>query len=173
MGKVLDLTSRLENKRNQKSPSISDLGGEEHLVNLGEIREQKIQEDRREVKRTILTEFVALHAVVPGFGLFRVLLSNINERGLAFDIEDGKGSFRAGDSMELRVYLNHQTYFPIQVKVKHVQRLEQEGLIRHGCEFLADSLNEEALQYFVAFLESVTASFRRDTGDVLVSKIQS
>ncbi|MEI7973574.1 MAG: PilZ domain-containing protein [Bdellovibrio sp.] len=173
MGKVLDLNSRLEAKKHQKSSPIPALETEEHLVNLGEMREKKIQEDRREVKRTILTEFVALHAVLPGFGLFRVLLSNINERGLAFDIEESKGSFRAGDPIELRVYLNHQTYFPIQVKVKHVQKGESEGLIRHGCEFLEDSLNEEAVQHFVAFLESVTASFRRDTGDVLVSKIQS
>ena len=171
MGKVIDLLPRIKNKKGASNSDSSTF--EQGVVNLSQLRDERIQEERREVRRTILTQFIALHAVIPNQGLLRVLLSDINERGLAFQIEDHRGAFNVGDPMELRIYLDHQTYFPIQVKVVHVQRQPEEGMIRHGCEFLPESLNENALHHFVGFLESVTAAFRKDHGDVLVSKINS
>ncbi len=170
MGDVIDLKQRLKTAEQARF-----VGGTmtSEVVSIVEKRAEKIQEDRRAVKRTILTEFVSVHAIIPNYGLMRVSLYDINDKGLAFDIDERRGQYNIGESIELRVYLNHQTYFKIDVKIAHVTHLTEEGLVRHGCIFSADALNSEALGHFIKFLETVTASLRRDGGDVLVSNINS
>lgn len=169
MGKLIDITKRIK-KPDSNMISSSQVS---EVVDIGPLRTEKIQQDRREVRRTILTEFISLHAVVPGQGLLKVSLYDINERGLSFDMEERRGSYNLGDKVELRVYLNYKTYFPISMKVARVANVESEGVIRHGCEFVSESLNQEALRHFVGFLETVTAAFRRDHGDILVTKLPS
>jgi hypothetical protein len=44
---------------------------------------------------------------------------------------------------------------------------------RHGCGFVKDTVNEEALYHFVRFIETVSASLRTDAGDVMVSNLSS
>lgn len=170
MSNVIDIRSRL---KHQNSSGLSQVDQSASVVDIGPMREERIKADRREVKRTILSEFVAVHAVIPGQGLLKVHLFDINEKGLAFDIEEQRGKYNLGEAVELRIYLNYQTYFGIHCRVANVRVLSDEGIIRHGCEFVADSANNDALSYFVKFLESVTASLRRDGGDILVSKINS
>ncbi len=170
MSNVIDLTERL---KMHNSTGIHDTSADASVVDIGQVRSRIISEDRRQVKRTILTEFISVHAVVPGHGVLRVSLYDITNHGLSFDLELGRGRYNIGDDVELRVYLNHQTYFRIDTKVAHVTEITDEGICRHGCEFVANSLNNNALKHFVQFLEGVTASLRRDGGDVLVSKINS
>ena len=69
--------------------------------------------------------------------------------------------------------MNHKTYFPFEIKVRHVQDIPDEGVQRHGCQFIAGTLNDVALHHFVKFIENVSASLRSDHGDVMVSKINS
>lgn len=170
MGNIIDIKSRLK-QRNSSSFVGSD--GEASVVDIGAVRDRMINEDRRQVRRTILTEFISVHAVVPDRGVMRVMLYDVTEGGLAFDLESEKGHYNVGDEVELRVYLNHQTYFKIDTKVAHVRESNEDGSVRHGCVFIRDSINNEALTHFVKFLESVTASLRRDGGEILVTKINS
>ena len=171
MGNVLDLTERLKSHATVGPQSVS--AGVSPVVDLAQMRSQMITEDRRQVKRTILTEFISVHAVVPGHGVLRVALYDITEAGLSFDLEQTRGHYNIGETIELRVYLNHQTYFKISTEVVHITEFADEGIVRHGCEFIAGSINDDALGHFVKFLENVTASLRRDGGDVLVTKINS
>ena len=184
MGKVLDLTGRLGKVQPIKAgqPQVPALRGETGLVtdsapaqpiDITARREAVLSEDRRKVKRTFLTEFISVHAVVPGLGLVRVALDNINSIGLAFDFEKARGTFQSGEEVHLRVYMNHFTYFPFTVIVRHMSDLSEQGVVRHGCEFAKDTLNDVALQHFVGFLENVSAGLRHDGGDVLVSNINS
>jgi PilZ domain len=169
MGNIIPFPSKVDKNNIEKTAESHNDSAP--LVDIGALRSEVINSERREVKRTILTEFISMHAVVPDFGLLKVALYDINDRGLAFDLEEGKGQYSEGDQVELRVYLNHQTYFPIVTRVLHVNK--QESGTRHGCEFISESINDTALKHFVLFLENVTAAFRRDKGDVLVSKINS
>ena len=143
------------------------------MIDIGAVRDRIISEDRRQVRRTILTEFISVHAVIPERGVMRVMLYDVTEGGLSFDLESEKGHYNIGDEVELRIYLNHQTYFKIDTKVAHITESTEEGSVRHGCEFVRDSINNDALSFFVKFLESVTASLRRDGGEILVTKINS
>jgi hypothetical protein len=181
MGKVLDITGRLGKVqpiqgRKAKVPESVISDGTAPLtlpIDMTARRDAVITEDRRQVKRTFLTEFISVHAVVPGLGLVRVALDNINPVGLAFDFEIARGSFKAGEEVAMRVYMNHFTYFPFTVIIKHMNTIAAEGVVRHGCEFALDTINNVALQHFVGFLENVSAGLRQDKGDVLVSNINS
>lgn len=170
MSNVIDIRKRL---KYQNSTGISNGQEDANIVELTALREAAINEDRRHVKRTILTEFIAVHAIVPGFGLLKVHLYDINDKGLSFDLEAGRGRFNASEEIELRIYLNQFTYFKVDAQIANVRAVEDEGVVRHGCTFIKNSVNSEALSHFVKFLETVTASLRRDKGDILVSKINS
>ncbi len=168
MGDVIDMRSRIKVKSQG-----SEKQAEASIVDISEKRSEILKEDRRKVKRTILTEFIAVHTVVPGMGLMKVTLFNINEDGLAFDIENARGHFQVGEEVAMRVYLNHQTYFPFIVKIRHVTEIQDEEVHRHGAELLKDTVNDVALNHFIKFIETVSASLKHDKGDVVVSNINS
>lgn len=143
------------------------------IVDMTERREAILQQERRRVRRTILSEFIGVHVVVPNHGLMAVTLFDIGDGGLSFDVQGKAGRFRTGEMVAMRVYLNHQTYFPFVVKVTNVRELSDEGLYRHGANFQSGEVNETALHHFVKFIESVSASLQTDSGDVMVSNLFS
>ena len=168
MGDVIDIRSRLksQSKSQQKGPQAS-------VVDITEMRSEALSEDRRRVKRTILTEFISVHTVVPGMGLMKVALYDINLTGLSFDIGVKQGSFQVGEEVAMRVYLNQQTYFSFIVKIRHINEVSDEETFRHGTEFVKETINDVALHHFVKFIENVSATLKQDKGDVLVSNINS
>ncbi len=170
MGNVIEFKARTESQKN-KHQNTSDTGAS--VVSITELRKDVVTEDRRKVRRTILTEFIAVHTVVPNMGLMKVALFNIDENGLAFDIDFKKGHFQAGEEVAMRVYLNHQTYFSFIVKIKHITDVADEEVHRHGCSFMRETINDVALHHFVKFVETVSASLKHDNGDVTVSNINS
>jgi hypothetical protein len=171
MGDVIDFRARSKGKAGQAAKNTQN--NDASVVDISEIRTEVLNQDRRQVKRTILTEFIAVHAVVPGMGLMKVSLFNINENGVAFDIDIQKGHFQVGEEIAMRVYLNHQTFFPFIAKIRHVTEVKDEEVHRHGCEYVKDTINDVALHHFVKFIENVSASLKHDKGDVIVSNINS
>lgn len=174
-GKVIDLQKH-RTKRGLKSftnsPAVD--GPMEALgpiVNLTERRQEIIDEERRGVKRTLLQEFVGLHLIIPTKGLAKCTIYDISENGLAFDMTVDAGQFRVGEMVALRVYMNHQTYFPFVVKINHIQFVEEEGSYRYGSAFQKDTINDVALFHFAKFIENVSAYLKTDHGDVLVSNL--
>ena len=123
------------------------------------------------MKRTILTEFVGASIILPERGLMKVALYDISENGIAFDLDPSEGMFHDGDEVAVRVYLNHTTYFPFTVTISNSRLLDEEGVIRHGAHFLKETVNDVALHHFVKFIENVSATLKKDGGDVLVSNI--
>ena len=109
------------------------------VLDLAEFRKNRLREDRRRVKRTVLTEFVGASIVIPEKGLLKVRLRDLSEEGLAFDMEEGGGQFQVDEEVFFRIYLNHKTYFPFSVRVTNIQSFEENGVIRHGCIFMEES----------------------------------
>lgn len=166
MGKVIDLTARLKNP--VPSKMVKDSA---NVVDYDERKQEILVLERRQIKRTILTEFVSAMVVIPEKGLLKVAIYDISEQGISFDIEFDQGSFKADEIVSMRVYLNHSTYFPITVQVKHVIDETTEGVMRHGSVFLNQPSTDAALQYFVKFIESVSQGLKKDNGDLMVPKI--
>ncbi|MCB0390324.1 MAG: PilZ domain-containing protein [Bdellovibrionales bacterium] len=142
------------------------------VTDISEMRQEIINEERRRVKRTILTEFIGANVIVPGMGLVKVSLYDISEDGLAFDIDENMGHFNCGEHVAMRVYMNNKTYFPFVVNITHAAHVPEEGVNRMGTSFVKDSINKNALFHFVKFIENVSASLKSDDGDIMVSNIK-
>lgn len=168
---VIDLSGRRSQKSVRKKADLRT-SVEAPVVDMTERRNEILRQERRHVKRTILTEFIGSFAVVPQKGLMRVSIYDVSDNGLAFDMQTEQGRFREGEEVALRVYLNHTSYFPFTVKIKNVRSFKDEGLYRHGSDLIKESLNAEAWRFFVKFIESVSASLQSDEGDILVSNLK-
>ena len=141
------------------------------VIDMTEKRNEILSAERRQVRRTILQEFLGTFALVPRRGLMRVNLYDISENGLSFDVDAAAGKFIVGEEVAMRVYLAHETYFPFTVKVSNVREIADENTFRHGVNFQKDTLNAEALRHFTRFLESVSASLQTDNGDIIASTL--
>lgn len=141
------------------------------ILDMTERRNEMIQQERRKVKRTILSEFIGACIVIPQKGLLKVALYDVSNSGLAFDLDSKFGQITSGEEVAMRVYLNSQTYFPFVIKVKHNQFLDTDSTYRYGASFVAETINNEALSHFVKFIETVSASLQTDHGDIMVSNI--
>lgn len=165
-GKVLefpDVMNKTESSQSDAKASIVDIGAK---------RQEMIQDERRSVKRTILSEFIGVHTIVPGNGLQKCALHDISVNGVAFDLSEKQGHFKAGEEVVMRVYLNHRTYFSFVVTVRSSRHVKDEGVHRHGASLVKGSVNEKALEHFILFIESVSANLRTDHGDVIVSNLK-
>lgn len=168
MGKVLDITSRLKTQNELTKDRMPEPAP---VLDMTEARQEILKRDRRDVKRTILTEFVGAFVILPEKGLMKVALYDISENGIAFDLEMAEGGFVQGEDVAMRVYLNHSTYFPFTVSISNCRVIDDEGLVRHGANFVRGTMNDVALHHFVKFIENVSASLKTDSGDRLVSNI--
>ncbi len=166
--KVIDFLSR---KNNAKSKTESS-GSDAPVLDLVERREAILSQERRKVKRTILSEFVGAYVVLPKLGLQKCLIYDISDNGIAVDLEIDSGRFNEGENIAVRVYLNQKTYFPFTVQVQNVRTIDDEAVHRHGCSFVKGAVNEEALFHFVRFIETVSASLATDKGDIVVSDLR-
>lgn len=164
-GKVLTFPNVKKNKTDLSQESQAS------VVDIGEKRQQMISEERRSVRRTILTEFIGVHTVVPGYGLQKCTLRDISVKGIAFDLEKKQGHFKPAEEVAMRVYLNHKTYFGFTVEVRSSRFVKEEGVYRHGASLVEGSMNTDALTHFIRFIESVSANLRTDHGDVIVSNL--
>lgn len=170
---VIDFVARREQKKAEETIETKTHSENAELVDITEKRAAIIKQERREVKRTILTEFISAHVVIPNRGLQKVAIHDISDNGIAFELDAEEGAFGKHEELAMRVYLNSQTYFPFFVKVKSCRLLEDEGVYRVGSQFDKGSFNSEALSHFIKFIETVSANLKSDSGDIMVSNIKS
>ena len=69
------------------------------ITDITHKRQQMIAEERRNVRRTILTEFVGAFIIIPQRGLARVSLYDISNTGVSFDIDSNSGQLMIGDEI--------------------------------------------------------------------------
>ncbi len=174
MAKILDLSQKLAERKAGLIPNRIETEGfaeDPAVLDMTEARQAIIQRDRRVVKRTMLTEFIGAFVVLPERGLYRVSIYDISDKGMAFDTEASTGHFTHDEEVAIRVYLNHKTYFPFVIKVTNTRLIESEGVVRHGANYVKGTINDVALNHFVKFIETISASLKTDDGDILVSNI--
>jgi hypothetical protein len=180
---VIDLSKRLKSKgktpvgkkasQNGTNPNPNKTAKTKApIVDMTERRQEIMKEDRRTVRRTILTGFIGAFVVVPQKGLLRVDLYDISENGVAFDMATEHGNFARGEEVAMRVYVSQGVYFPFVIKIQNVRELIGDGSHRHGADFLKETVNEDALYHFVRFIETVSVSLEKDLGDVMVSNLK-
>lgn len=173
MSKIIDLTQR-RGKTNDSSASV--MGAPTYaeatpaVLSFEEQKQKMAFKDRRAARRTMFNEMMSSMVVIPERGLLKVFLHDISEDGLSFDTALDDGSFAIGEEISMRIYINHKTYFPVKMTVKHSSRDNQAGVIRHGATLLKDAANDVVLQYFVKFIEAAAQSMKKDSGDLMVNR---
>ncbi|MES3038329.1 MAG: PilZ domain-containing protein [Bdellovibrionota bacterium] len=175
MSNVINFMDYYKNRRrdqqNVESDNREEILEAAPVLDMTESRKLIMQNERRVVKRTILTEFIGAFAILPERGLCRVGLFDISDKGLAFDIPTAEGQYQKGDEIAMRIYLNHKTYFPFVVKITYSRSREEDGMLRHGANFVDGTINDVALHHFIKFIENISASLKTDNGDIQVSHI--
>lgn len=167
---VIDLKSR---RRGLNRTEVEGHAGDTApVLDMTERRNQILGDERRKVRRTILTEFIGAFLIVPERGLQKVALYDISDNGISFDTDFDAGQLKVGDEVAMRVYMNHQTYFPFVIRVSNARAIDEEGVHRHGASFVKGTVNDVALHHFVKFIETVSASLQTDHGDVMVSGLK-
>jgi hypothetical protein len=166
MGDIIDLRGR-RNKGIEVIEPLDDVKAP--ILDISGIREQMIKEERRQAKRTILNGFIGAHLVVPGRGLLKIALFDISNSGVSFDVAPEWGHFKEKEEVAMRFYFNQKTYFPFVVRITGGRILTEEGVFRHGASFIPDTINGNALNHFIDFLESVSAALKTDKGDLFIS----
>ncbi len=169
---VIDLKSRKRQDGDLGPQAKPFADSSAPVLDMVERRNEMLTQERRKVRRTMLSEFIGAHVVIPDRGLQKVVIYDISDDGIAFDVGASDGTFAIGDEVVVRVYLNQQTYFPFVVRVANARAIPEEGINRHGGLFLKGSVNDVALHHFVRFVETVSASLRTDRGDVMVSGLR-
>lgn len=180
MSKVIDLSSRRQSSSTATTSALSDnskLGSgaetftDSFIVDFESQKKMMDQKERRTRTRTVLNEMMSSMVVIPERGLLKVTLHDISTEGLSFDTMVDEGAFAPGEEVSLRIYINHKTYFPVCVTVKHVSEKSAQGTLRHGAILKKDATNDVVLQYFVKFVEAASDLMKKDNGDLMVNKI--
>ena len=136
------------------------------IIELESHKNVAIGQERRQVRRTMLSEFVGAFIVVPQVGLQEVCLFDISDGGVAFDLEIKLGQFKVGEEIAARFYLSQNNYFTFNVQISNVRMLEDEGVYRHGTRIVREDHNYEAIDYFIHFVEAVSSIVKIDRGDL-------
>jgi hypothetical protein len=141
------------------------------VIQLDEIRKEKSDAEKRAVTRTVLSQFLGVFVVLPSKGLQPISLYDVSEAGLSFDIPLEAGAYNISETATMRIYLSHDTYFSFHVKIANKRSSDAEGATRHGAVFRKDDESFKTLFYFTKFLENVSQVAKKDTGDLLLGRI--
>jgi hypothetical protein len=93
---VIDMTARRRAQiRDQDTKKVGTEPAE--VVGLEAKRKEILTQERRQNRRTILSNFLGAFVVVPDHGLKEVSLYDISEGGVAFDLDLSSGQFRMNE----------------------------------------------------------------------------
>jgi hypothetical protein len=110
--------------------------------------------ERRKTKRRPILDTFSLFAVVPKKGMHRLLVHDVSEGGLGFDLDIDGESFdefpvKAGEKLEVHLYLNQSLYLPLSVQIA---RLEDSKTVRRVGTELVNATSPES-KAFASFLQ--------------------
>ncbi len=172
MAKIIDITNRLSKKSTHSVDAHNSNKAMTDVIPFYKPEDKKVTgftpillKERRQVDRTILSELVSGCIVLPKMGLIKVELYDISEDGMSFELDQNFGSFKVGDEVALRVYLNKKVYFPLLVTIKHVTKDTHSVLSRHGAEYLKGANQDSTIKHFLNFILSVSEGIKLDEGD--------
>jgi hypothetical protein len=110
--------------------------------------------ERRKTKRRPILETFSLFAVVPKKGMHRLLVHDVSEGGLGFDLDiDGENfdefPVKTGEKLEVHLYLNQSLYIPLAVQIARLE--DTKSIRRLGTELV--NPNAPQSKAFSAFLQ--------------------
>ena len=147
--------------------------GEGKLIQIGDLREAKQSDLRREYERILFGRILGCYTIAATTGMKGVEVMDISKSGISFKM-DPKGSFyNVGEEVDLRLYFSAKTYLPIRVKVKRADQLDEVGghgpeekskLWLYCCSFDSTLKSYQAIEQLIDFIKVYSENAKQEDG---------
>jgi hypothetical protein len=138
----------------------------ENIVSLSEVRKKRIQERRKNTKRTVLQAALSAYVQLSANKMIPVTLLDLSNDGLSFLVAktSNGGQAIADVQVFLRIYLTQNTYFEVFAAVKNARDAVINGLsgVRYGCLVNEQQETHETFLAFVDFIRSYSLHAKQD-----------
>ena len=144
----------------------------DRVINFNEVREQRLEEKRRQTERIFFKNILGVYSVIAHSKIHPIEMVDVSEDGCAFQIPyDSKRIWpKDTQNIPIRLYFSQDTYIEIIVKIQNSRPFIQDGnsYVRFGCTVDKEASSYPAYQHFVRFLRLYAEHSRKDLGDVTV-----
>lgn len=143
----------------------------EKVINLSAVREEKIEERRREYERIVFRNTLGVYTVMEQKGLHAIDLLDISEGGLSFQVaENGDLRFDEGETVTFRLYISTDTFILVSAKVVRSFTSIENGkaMHRYGCLIDKTMASYSAIYHFVQFITKCAEHGHKDDKHVKI-----
>jgi hypothetical protein len=137
------------------------------VINLNSVREEKIEEKRREYERVVFRSNFGVYACLPENALQAVEVVDISEGGMLFQVPESS-SFRldVGQTTHVKFYFSPDSFIAIDVKVARSFTALENGkaVHRYGCLMDKTMKSYAAIFHLVQFITKCAEHGHKDDG---------
>jgi hypothetical protein len=137
----------------------------DRVINLTSVRQEKIEEKRREYERVVFRSNFGVFVFNDQTGLGAIEILDISEGGLQFQTpEKSHLNLQVGDVVPVRLYFATEYYISIDVKVvRSFTALENGTAVhRYGCLMDKGMASYSAIYHFVQFITKCAEHGHKD-----------
>ena len=137
----------------------------DQVVNLSSVRQEIIEEKRRDYERVVFKSNFGIYTHMEGTGLHAIEILDISEGGMQFQTSE-KSSMKlsAGDVIPVRFYFATDHFISIDVKVvRSYSAIEGSTAVhRYGCLIDKSMASYGAIYHFVQFITKCAEHGHKD-----------
>ena len=138
---------------------------DQQVVNLSSVRQEKIEEKRRQYERVVFQSSFGVFTYSEAVGLNAIEVVDISEGGIQFQTPQRSTlKLEAGDVIPVRLYFAADHYISIEVKVVRSFTAVEDGraVHRYGCLMDKTMATYGAFFHFVQFIQKCAETGHRD-----------
>jgi hypothetical protein len=138
---------------------------EQTVINLTTVRQEKIEEKRRDYERVVFKSNFGVYTVMEQMGLHAVEIIDISEGGMQFQVpEKSEFQHNIGDVFPIRFYFSADHFLSIDVKVVRSFTAIENGqaVHRYGCLIDKSMASYSAIYHFVQFITKCAEHGHKD-----------
>lgn len=138
---------------------------QDRVVNLASVRQEMIEEKRREYERVVFRSSFGVFTYNEQTGLNAIEIVDISEGGIQFQTPERSSlKLESGDVVPVRLYFATEHYISIDVKVvRSFTALENGSAVhRYGCLMDKEMSSYSAFYHFVQFITKCAEHGHKD-----------
>jgi len=145
---------------------------ENRVIDLNQIREQKLIQKRRHTERIFFQNFVSVYSVKNSDEIIPIELIDVSEGGCSFQIPyhpDQKWPRQIQD-LTLRFYFNSESYIEILATIQYSKAsiINSKRYIRFGCSIDQTTHSYPTYEHFIKFLKLYAETSRPESGKTVI-----
>lgn len=144
---------------------------DQRVVSLSSVRQERIEEKRREYERVVFKSNFGVYTVMEQTGLHAIEIVDISEGGMQFQTpEKSSLELEAGAVIPIRFYFATDYFISIDVKVVRSFTAIEDGMAKHryGCLMDKSMASYGAIYHFVQFITKCAEHGHKDEAHLKV-----